>query len=89
MPQGEIPAVYMDLLYCDESNLEERSGDFFLYGGVVICGEAARELSVAIDKLRADFKIAPDFSLKFLPPPAHLSHQDYITVKQTIVELAV
>ena len=35
----------MNLFYCDESNMQERAGDFLVYGGVVIPGENANVLS--------------------------------------------
>jgi hypothetical protein len=38
-------AEIMYLLYCDESNLEERSGIFFVYGGLAIHSDAALQIS--------------------------------------------
>jgi hypothetical protein len=60
----------MHLLYCDETNLVERKGDFFVYGGLCIASDQAAELSRRIDKLRAEAKVPPLFELKFLPPPS-------------------
>jgi hypothetical protein len=79
----------MYLLYCDESNLEERAGDFFVYGGVAIRESEAQSLSDAIGAIRTAFKIDRSFPLKFNPGPVNLSHQQFIDLKQGIVEAAV
>ena len=78
----------MYLLYCDETNLEERENDFFVYGGVAVPAENALALSQAIDEIRATSRIARDFRLKFNPGPENLSHQEFIAVKQSILETA-
>lgn len=78
----------MHLLYCDETNLEERAGDFFVYGGVSVPAEAARELSAAIDEIRARAGVARDFRVKFNPGPKDLDHKTFIALKQQIVEAA-
>ncbi|GAB2180626.1 hypothetical protein DLREEDagrD3_08490 [Denitratisoma sp. agr-D3] len=76
----------MYLLYCDETNLEERGGDFFTYGGIAIPGEVAQALSQEIDEIRAKFGVPRDFRLKFNPGPKHLSHDEFIALKQSIIE---
>ncbi len=78
----------MYLLYCDETNLEERNGDFLIYGGLMIDERQALELSRAIDKIRNDFGVDPSFRLKFNPGPVHLSHADFIELKQQLIEVA-
>lgn len=79
----------MYLLYCDETNLEERNNDFFVYGGLVIDAQKAHSLSLAIDTIRDTAKIPPDFILKFNPGPGHLSHGDFISLKQAVIESAI
>ncbi|CAI2932961.1 protein of unknown function [Aminobacter niigataensis] len=54
----------MHLLYCDESNIDEHSGDFLVYAGVMISAEAAPSLSAAIENIRDDVGIPRDFRLK-------------------------
>jgi len=76
----------MYLLYCDETNLEERSGDFFTYGGIAIAGDVAQALSLEIDQIRAKFEVPREFRLKFNPGPKHLSHDEFISLKQAIIE---
>jgi hypothetical protein len=76
------------LFYCDESNLEPRPGDFFVYGGLVIPGESALALSQEVDKIRRDAGIPEDFRLKFNPGPEELGHKEFIAVKQGILEAA-
>jgi hypothetical protein len=76
------------LLYCDETNLEERKGDFFVYAGIVAEGARAQELSHRIDKIRSDAKVPPDYQLKFNPGPACLDHQQFINLKKSIIDAA-
>jgi hypothetical protein len=77
------------LLYCDESNLNHRDSDFFVYGGVAINASAAPALSTAIERVRTDAGIPPEFVLKFNPGPLNLQHQQFAEVKRAIVEAAV
>jgi hypothetical protein len=79
----------MHLLYCDETNLEARKGDFFVYGGIVIDGAKARDLSHRIDKIRADAKVPVDFKLKFNPGPPGLNHQQFIDLKAAVIATAI
>lgn len=79
----------MYLLYCDESNLEEKDHDFFIYGGIVIEAASAHSLSLEIDKIRQNAKIPSDFLLKLNPGPAHLNHQEFIEVKEAVIKAAV
>ena len=79
----------MKLLYCDESNMEERSGDFLVYGGVVVPGENAKALSEDIRKIRQKAGIEATERVKFLPPVSPCDHKAYIEVKQAIIEAAI
>jgi len=79
----------MRLLYCDETNMQERPGDFFVYAGLMIDGERALGLSKKIDKIRTDAKIDRAFRLKFAPRPDNLSHAEFNTVKQAMIEAAI
>jgi hypothetical protein len=74
------------LLYCDETNLEERSGDFFAYGGLSIPGSASVELSHRIDEIRRKSGMPRDFRLKFNPGPPNFSHEQFVTLKQQLIE---
>jgi hypothetical protein len=42
----------MYLLYTDETNLDPREGDFFVYGGIAVPAENAGALSNRIEALR-------------------------------------
>ncbi|MES1939206.1 hypothetical protein T5B8_03115 [Salinisphaera sp. T5B8] len=79
----------MHLLYCDESNLEEREDDFFVYGGFVVNAEAAQALSEAVEHIRVEAGVDPEFVLKFNPSPPNLSHQQFNQLKQRIIEAAI
>ena len=78
----------MYLMYCDETNLEEKPGIFFVYGGISVEVDGALALSKEIDSLRVEHKIPPDFILKFNPGPKSMDHEEFISVKQSIIELA-
>ena len=77
----------LHFLYCDETNLEERAGDFLIYGGLLIEASKALSLSLAIDELRARHGIAREYRLKFNPGPDGLSHAAFIALKQELIEL--
>ena len=79
----------MYLCYTDETNLEERDGDFFVYAGVAIDGSNALALSKEIEALRSKARVDKSFKLKFNPKPDHLSHQDFISLKQEIIAACV
>lgn len=79
----------MHLLYCDETNLQERSGDFFVYAGVIIEAARARDLSHQIDTIRADAKVPPDYRLKFNPGPTSFDNQQFIELKKSVISAAV
>lgn len=83
-----LGALALHLFYCDETNLEERAGDFLIYGGMVIDGATAREFSAAMDELRTRHKVPRDYHLKFNPGPANLTHPQFIALKQEVLELA-
>jgi hypothetical protein len=76
-------------MYCDETNLEEISGVFFVYGGISVEANAVLALSKEIDALRAEHRIPSDFLLKFNPGPKGMDHREFISIKQSIIELAI
>lgn len=78
----------MHLLYCDESNMEERSGDFLVYAGIAIPPASAKALSEDIEACRGNMGIPRDFPMKFNPGPDELSHSEFITLKQTVLKKA-
>lgn len=79
----------MHILYCDETNLEPRQGDFFIYGGIAIPCTNALKLSKMVDNIRAEMCVETDFRLKFNPAPTNLDHVKFISLKQRIVEAAI
>lgn len=78
----------MHLFYCDETNLEERAGDFLIYGGLIIDGATAQDFSAAVDELRAQHGVPRSYHLKFNPGPADFDHLQFISLKQAVLELA-
>lgn len=79
---------FMQLLYCDETNLEERGNDFLIYGGLKIDASKALALSHAVDDLRNQLGVPAEYCLKFNPGPDDFSHQDFISFKEKVLELA-
>jgi hypothetical protein len=79
----------MRLLYCDESNLEERPGDFLIYGGLIVDGEKSLPFSREIDELRQRASVPKEYRLKFNPGPDHLEHPAFLELKQQVIEAAV
>lgn len=79
----------MYLLYCDETNFKKVSGDFFVYGGVVIEAARAESLSNAIDQARRQFGVPREHLLKFNPGPEGMSHDKVVELKKTIMHIAV
>jgi hypothetical protein len=77
----------LHLLYCDETNLEERQGDFLIYGGLMIDADRVLDLSSAIDDLRGRYGINRDYRLKFNPGPEGLSHAKFVALKQEALEI--
>ena len=78
----------MHLFYCDETNLEERAGDFLIYGGLIIDSATAKDFSAAVDELRSRHGVPRDYRLKFNPGPEGFSHAQFIALKQEVLELA-
>lgn len=79
----------MYLLYCDETNFEKVSGDFFVYGGVTVAPKAAASLDKSIETIRAKLTVPRDYVLKFNPGPQNFSHQQFIEFKQAVIQSAI
>ncbi|WP_057971090.1 DUF3800 domain-containing protein [Lysobacter antibioticus] len=79
----------MYLFYTDETNLDPTQSDFFVYGGVTVPAERAKQLSEAIDALRTRFGLPPDAMLKFNPTPAGLDHERFKALKQAVTQAAI
>ncbi len=79
----------MFLLYCDETNLDPNENEFFIYGGIALPNGTAKPLHNTIERVRRTYGIPKEFFLKFNPKPDHLTHQQFIEVKQSVIEAAV
>jgi hypothetical protein len=79
----------MRLLYCDETNMQERAGDFFVYAGLVVDGDRAQALSQRVDRIRREARIDRAFRLKFNPKPDNLTHPEFNAVEQAVMETAI
>lgn len=79
----------MYLLYCDETNFQKLSGDFFVYGGIAVKGDKAKELADELAAIRHAFGVEPEFVLKFNPGPDEMAHQEFINLKKAYMAAAV
>lgn len=77
----------MHLLYCDETNLEPRKGDFLIYGGLMLPPTSAIELSAWFG-IEAR-KLPKDYDLKFNPRPEGMSQSDFWDFKDRVIDKAV
>lgn len=78
----------MHILYCDETNLEKRKGDFLIYGGLVVQAQQAHELSLKIDALRKKHDVPREYNLKFNPGPDGFDHEQFKSLKQAVLQAA-
>lgn len=78
----------MYILYCDETNFAKKSGDFFVYGGVVIDPAHAADLSKEIERIRKELGVPRDYVLKFNPGPKKFTHDQFIELKQSVIQAA-
>jgi hypothetical protein len=79
----------MWLLYADETNLEERSGDFFTYAGLAVDADKALQLSHDIDDFRTTSNVPKEHKLKFNPGPEGFSHGQFVALKQSMIECTI
>jgi hypothetical protein len=80
----------MHLLYTDEVNVDPRSSDFFIYGGVSVDANQAASLSRRIDVLRQEHGYRPEDLLKFntRERPAIISPEIHKEIKRRVIEAA-
>jgi hypothetical protein len=72
-------------MYCDESNLDERAGEFLVYGGLIFDDQEAINFHNFCDELRTKYGIPREFDLKFQPKPHGLDHQQYLNFKRELI----
>ncbi|MCK0095498.1 hypothetical protein MWU60_07935 [Yoonia sp. F2084L] len=78
----------MKFIYCDETNMETRDGDFLIYGGLTVDDDKFQSLNDKIWLIREKYKIDRSEKLKFNPGPKHLLHQEFIGLKSELIEAA-
>ncbi len=79
----------MYLLYCDETNLEERNSDFLIYGGLIIPDGQAGDYSRAIDDIRHKFGVDRNYRLKFNPGPEGMDHSSFLNLKESVIQCSI
>jgi hypothetical protein len=60
-----------------------------VYGGMAVPSDSARELSCEIDELRVKSRGPRDFHLKFNSGPKDSAHEEYIGLKQSLIEASI
>jgi len=80
----------MHLLYTDETNLDPKQSDFFLYGGVSVNANEGRNVCENIAALRAKHGYKAEDVLKFntRQRPDHVSPDVHRAIKQEVIEMA-
>lgn len=76
----------MHLLYCDETNYDERKGDFLIYGGLMLPPGAPEKLSESIEALSKP--LPKDYVLKFNPKPQGMTQADFWALKDAVISAA-
>ena len=79
----------MYLMYSDESNLEAQDNTFFIYGGIIIDADKAKDLSDKVQRIRGRCGIPSTFVLKFKPKPSGIEETKFIECKQKIIQAAI
>lgn len=79
----------MQLLYCDETNLEARDNTFFIYGGITIPADQSHSLHETIEEIRRNRRVPSNYCLKFNPGPENLQHEEFKTMKQEVIEATI
>lgn len=69
--------------------MEERPGDFLIYGGLAVADDRVLGLSQAIDDIRKRMRVPREFRLKFNPGPDNFTHDEFLRLKQAIMAAAV
>lgn len=78
----------MFVIYCDETNLEERNGDFLIYGGLMIDAANLEAVSKEMWELRRSYNIDNTAELKYLPAPDEITG-NYNDFKKACIELCI
>lgn len=81
----------MKLLYTDETNVDPKTSEFFIYGGVSISGDCAYDLSKQIDDLRQKYGYKPADILKFntRERPKQISQECHAQIKKEVMGEAI
>lgn len=78
----------MYLFYCDETNLDPGHSDFFVYGGLAIPGNKAKDLHDKIEQIRCDADFKKDDEFKFNPCPKSVDYQNFVKAKEATIRAA-
>lgn len=84
----QVNEAGMRLIFCDETNLESRDGDFLIYGGVTIDSKKLLSLSTQIWELREKYAISRTEVLKYLPAPEKIDG-DYNDFKRELIQTCI
>lgn len=78
----------MYLFYCDETNLDPKKTDFFVYGGIAIPSDKAKELHNRIEDIRKNAKFKKTDLFKFNPCPEGVSRDAFNKSKEDTIKAA-
>lgn len=71
------------MLFTDETNVTDKEGDFFIYGGLAMTPEAAAKLHAAVEQIRQKygFRDGDQFKFQTKSRPAQVSIEDFAKAK--------
>ena len=78
----------MYLFCCDETNLDPEHTDFFVYGGVAIPADKAKDLHDKIEEIRRSANFKKDDKFKFNPCPEGIEYQEFVKAKEATIKAA-
>lgn len=78
----------MYLFYCDETNLDPNHSEFFVYGGIAIPAEKAKDLHEKMEDIRTNAKFGKNDTFKFNPCPDCVEYQKFVEAKEATIKAA-
>lgn len=76
-------------LFTDETNVTDKEGDFFIYGGIIVSAEQMKSLDAAVREIRQryGFKRGDQFKFQTKSRPEQVSIEDFTKAKAEALDL--
>jgi hypothetical protein len=76
------------LFYCDETNLNPNQSEFFVYGGIAIPADKARDLHDKMEEIRNNANFGKNDIFKFNPCPDCVDYPLFVNAKEATMRVA-